>query len=244
MIVLLLKLQVSSSLRASRTIRLQCFFPDPYFFYCFSIDAHGKVTINVSSKFVNIEVYMSQCDDIIQVYNTLESTGYIILEGRGGNDSIHIGTTAAAHNGLGGIHKRVVVEGGLGEEDELHVIDSKSIDDKPNGALSSFSITGLMGTYLNETIIYKGCETVVIDLSEGMNAFEVTSTAPGSMTYINAGDANDLLTIFDTQGSIEVNANGGKDQVKIYGAGDDTTLEVYGNAGDDEVGFPVSFVGS
>lgn len=178
---------------------------------------HGTVSVIASSKYVSVEIRMSQCEDNVVVENSLPSPGYVSIDGRGGSDSIFIGTAAGNLNGLDDIHKHVIVDGGAGE-DVLMVVDTRSPKDKLSGSMSSYSITGLLGPYLNETISYKGFEEVVVELSKGINVFEVTSTQKGAKTYINAQDKNDIITVFDTQGDIEITGGGGADTFFVYGS--------------------------
>ena len=159
------------------------------------------VTLSISGRFVSVEIYGSQCDDMIFVNETLKTDGYVHIDARGGDDKIHIGSINGT--GLDNIHKRLQLDGGPGD-DSLMVADMMSPRDKYDGALSSYSITGLVGTNQNVSILYKEFEEVYVHLSEGRNHFNVTSTAPGSNTNIIAQEMDDVIFVFDTQGDIEV----------------------------------------
>jgi hypothetical protein len=116
----------------------------------------------------------------------------VAVDGRGGSYLISIGTATGNSGGLDGINKRVIVDGGYGEKDVLMVIDTDSSQDKSKGTMTSFSITGLMGIYTNETIEYSNFEDVIIDLSQGRNEFLVNSTAP-SPRRLSTGKARTAI---------------------------------------------------
>jgi len=191
-----------------------------------------KVTLRIGSVFTSVEIYMSPCDDHVSVESTLESSGYVIVDTRGGDDAVSIGQNKSGLFGLDKIHKKITVDGSLGD-DTLIIWDQSSVKDKLNGTLSSYKVSGLMGPYKNETIFYKGFESMSVDLSGGVNIFNISSTAPGAVVFIQAQSKDDTILVYDTQGDLEVRGGGGDDTFFFYGMGDNTTSEIYGEVGND-----------
>ena len=198
-----------------------------------TIEINGvKNVIMVGESFETIEILGSQCNDNIRLSASARTGSSISINGRMGNDTITIGS---ANNGLDSITKRVFVDGGLGV-DKLIVEDSRSTLNKKNGQLYPGSVLNLMGNNVEDKpseLFYSKFEEVVVNLSQGVNIFNVDSTAFESSTLIYAGPMDDKIYVHDTQGDILVDGGNGDDQFFFFGIGDKAFATILGGAGND-----------
>jgi len=197
--------------------------------------------------FTDFNIYMSACQDEVLIESTLDSMGSISIYTGDEDDRITIGGGGSATKvGLHDIYKSFYIDAGRGN-DSMMIDDAGSLQSK-NAELSSGSINDLIRGATNNNsqsnnensyaaLDFVGVEALHIKLSSATNNFTVSSTTLSSITTIEAGPSNsdDIFTIAETMGDLDIYANGGQDQFWVYGLGEYTTARLFGGEGDDLV---------
>lgn len=165
-------------------------------------DPH-QFTVTASDSYRNFVTIGSNCDDTVQIVNTLGNAKTVTIETGGGVDTVRLGSSTG---GMSGIHADVFVFGGEGSGDELIVDDADSEDAKMETLTSTF-VHGVL-PHFNQTLQYEQFEVVTLMLTSGKNTLGVSSTSPGSFTTITTGGGADVITVNTTQGDIEINCGG------------------------------------
>jgi hypothetical protein len=181
-------------------------------------------------------------DDIVSITQLATNA---TVQTRQGNDTIHVGSNAAASGNTGGILNNIgatlALYGGTGS-DILTIDDSGDLDNN-TGTLSS---TRLSGLGMAGQIDYTNIEDLSLTLGQGNDILTVTSThagttdissnagedalniqAIGGVTTVYAGTDNDVLTIGnltqqvdDIDAALFVEGEDGNDTLVVQDSGD------------------------
>jgi hypothetical protein len=178
-----------------------------------NIDSSGDIL--TTSDIQNLEVDGGDSDDTINLYG-MRSTTDIKLYGGSQDDTFNIGSESPTTvNKISGAVEifgdRPNTRRTNQDSDTLNINDNQDTA-KNTGVLTDDEITGLgLG---KEGIVYKGLETVNLNLGTGNDNFTVKSTHTGA-TNINANDGKDKIEIITISGDTTVKAGDGSDTVNV-----------------------------
>ena len=128
--------------------------------------------------FTDFVFKMTNCEDVVEIVDTLQSNGTVTVYGGEDIDDISIGND---NSGTDTIYKSLYINGG-GDEDIFTINDAGSSLGKNDLLMASTYMIGLLGSK-NATLEFENVEDIFLDLSEGSNYLEIISTASGSEVF-------------------------------------------------------------
>jgi trimeric autotransporter adhesin len=169
----------------------------------------------------SISIVTGADDDVVSLTNVAAGMDMTIDTGAGA-DTIHVGSQATTTTNTGGllstIRGRLTIDAGTGN-DRAHFDDSGR-EIAGQGTLAS---NELLGFGMTQGIEFLGVSQLKLSLGADDDSLSVTSTAANSVTTIDAGPGNDLLSIGSADGKLNEIAG----QLVIDGGPDHDTLRVH-----------------
>jgi uncharacterized repeat protein (TIGR01451 family) len=197
----------------------------------------GTSVLNFSN-FASLTLDASDQADTINVASTASGLGTTVNAG-GGNDAVNVGNST---NGLGDLAGALTVDGGGQSSDALMLTDQKAAAGHTYD-VSSTSVNRDSSSVLG----YSNFASLMLRTSDQADTINVTSTASGTATTVNAGGGLDTFGAIDqttiAAAGLTVNGGGQGEALTLNGGSTGETIGVSATQVSRSDGGPVTYSG-